>query len=526
MAIVNGTEFEFIDLQPNSGGNTTRHMIRDAQARQDVAVIKGALTAEIQKGLTPALQTDGYYSLTGAFVTDAGRKYCVLSVEPSEKYRITTAISSTAIAGILFRNGEEVVSYLLRGSGSLEIITDYDAVVPANCDNMIVQCASSNRELAISQVYTYPNHAVLQIDTTRLGLGSNILAGKNGTLGTNWTGNAADGWTHTAGSNSSLSFFSADIEADAVYICEFDTTYSADEFLNVGIGDNYRILVYNGTNHITIPLKGSTTQNVFFTPHTNRNFTISNLSMRKIGGNTEYISQALNNVFTINHENNYGFWNILMGPNTAENAVGTTRSIIIGYAAMKALQGGHRNVAIGTFAMSQLTGGENNIAIGADSMLAVKRADDCIAIGKGTAYNGAQREDDIAIGHYALTGSASSSNSKRNVAIGKNAGWYCSGQDNTFLGYQAGYSCQNTNGNTIIGKNALGAATGNHNSCLGEQSGFTAGASNATAIGYNVKADKSNQVKIGNGNVTEVVFCGNKKINFNADGTVTWETVE
>ena len=44
MAIVNGTEYEFIDLQQASGGNTTRHMLRDAQARGDISSLKSALT--------------------------------------------------------------------------------------------------------------------------------------------------------------------------------------------------------------------------------------------------------------------------------------------------------------------------------------------------------------------------------------------------------------------------------------------------------------------------------------------------
>jgi hypothetical protein len=45
------------------------------------------------------------------------------------------------------------------------------------------------------------------------------------------------------------------------------------------------------------------------------------------------------------------------------------------------------------------------------------------------------------------------------------------------------------------------------------------------ALGYLAKATKSNQAMIGSDQITEVVFCGNKKINFNNDGTVTWETL-
>ena len=59
--------------------------------------------------------------------------------------------------------------------------------------------------------------------------------------------------------------------------------------------------------------------------------------------------------------------------------------------------------------------------------------------------------------------------------------------------------------------------------CVGDNTEFANGTHNATALGSGVKTTKSDQVIIGNRNVTEVVFCGNKKIIFNADGSVTWE---
>ena len=49
MAIVNGTEYEFIDMQQASGGNTTRHMLRDAQARGDISSLKSALSDNQQE---------------------------------------------------------------------------------------------------------------------------------------------------------------------------------------------------------------------------------------------------------------------------------------------------------------------------------------------------------------------------------------------------------------------------------------------------------------------------------------------
>lgn len=63
-----------------------------------------------------------------------------------------------------------------------------------------------------------------------------------------------------------------------------------------------------------------------------------------------------------------------------------------------------------------------------------------------------------------------------------------------------------------------------HNVAIGQGASCTDGADNSIAIGYGVNVNKSNQVRIGNDAVEEVIF-GNKKINFNADGTVTWTTI-
>ena len=62
MAIVNGTEYEFIDLQQASGGNTTRHMLKDAQAREDISSLESAIE-EIRSSGTKNLFDDDVISL-------------------------------------------------------------------------------------------------------------------------------------------------------------------------------------------------------------------------------------------------------------------------------------------------------------------------------------------------------------------------------------------------------------------------------------------------------------------------------
>lgn len=466
----------------------------------------------------------GYYNKSGTLVADTSRNFAILPVSAGERFALYTSVASTAIPGILFFDSNDgLMSIDLVGTGTLEIIEGYEFTIPDGCVKLIVQNQSNVRTFELYAIGERLNDTCRYIDQAEISLGPDLLANINGyyVADTNWTGDKASGYTHAAGRADSLSFACAALEDGEIYICEFDTDYAEDEFVNVGIGSQYRIPVYNGTNHIMIPLLAVGAKSLYFTPLSNRSFTISNVTLRKVGGTDAAMNLSLYNVLSTNHEKTYGFWNVFLGKSTAESAVGTTRTLAIGYAALNALQGGHRNVALGTFTMSQMTGGENNVAIGADAMLAIKKAMDCIAIGKGAMYNGTLVEDNVAIGHYALSGSASSSNSKRNVAVGKNAGWYSYGQDNVFVGYQAGYSCKNTNGNVCVGKNAYGAASGNHNTVVGEQSGFADGVSGSSAVGYNAKATKSNQMVLGGANVTEVVIAG-KIVSFNADGTVTW----
>lgn len=48
----------------------------------------------------------------------------------------------------------------------------------------------------------------------------------------------------------------------------------------------------------------------------------------------------------------------------------------------------------------------------------------------------------------------------------------------------------------------------------------------AIALGAGANVTKSYQMMFGSANIAEVVMCGNKNINFNDDGTVTWKHSE
>ena len=376
--------------------------------------------------------------------------------------------------------------------------------------------------------------SVNYVETKTVYLGDNVLG--SATLSDGWT--ETEGlFTHTTGYDADLTFETT-VEAGAVYILEFDTSYTANEFIRVGIGDRYRVLCYQGKSHITVPLTASGGTTLYITP-INKDYVgaIGNITLRKIQESGVEYELELDATVTNNHTQNYGFWNTFIGGDTAENAVGTTRSIAIGTCALRDLQGGHRNIGIGTFAMSQLIGGEENISIGADSMLAVQSAEGCTVMGMSAMYEGKSRKEEIAIGKNALRGT-SNSMTGQNIAIGMYAGYkVTTAKSNIFIGNNSGYN--NTSGycNTFIGDGSgKTLTTGGFNTLIGRNSELPATASNCVVIGDGAKATKNKQVVLGSDVITETLLKGNlvvrgtdgiyRQIVFNSDGTCSWTTVE
>ncbi len=368
-------------------------------------------------------------------------------------------------------------------------------------------------------------------ETKTVYLGDNVLG--SATIGEGWTESGAI-YTHASGYDADLTFETS-VEEGSIYILEFDSNFTRNEFVRVGIGDMYRVLCYQGQSHITVPLMASGGTTLYITP-IDKTYagSISNITLRKIQESGTECVLDLYSTTTNNHAKNYGFWNTFIGKNTAENAVGTTRSIAIGYYTLNSLQGGHRNIGIGTYAMSQLIGGEENVSIGSDSMLAVQKAEACIAIGMSGMYEGASHKGDIAIGKCALYGN-STSQTENNIAIGAYAGnKLTNAKRNVFIGTNAGYNATSGAMNTFIGSNAGQNGTSWGSTAIGAQAD-TGAYSASIAIGYQAKATKSDQAVIGGDTIVETLLKGNlivrgtdgtkRQIVFNNDGTVTWAAI-
>ena len=389
-----------------------------------------------------------------------------------------------------------------------------------------------------------------QIYEKTLNVGSSILTEDQVNLGAGWSGDIATGFTHSTGSVNDLKIQNNTTNNKA-YLVTFNLTNPAEEAVNVKIGNSALVDVYNGTNEVYVGIIADGGY-LSVIPSTNWSGSITNLKLREIQTTGDEVNVIVKNVNTENSDSNItGFWNIVIGYENFNNNENGNRNISIGYGSFNHFKSGTRNIGLGTFALNALISGDRNIAIGADALWKATKAKDCIAIGKASMEGagddlsnniaiGTQTlkkvktgKDNVAIGYGAMANSQDDT-SERNTIIGSLAGFYSNG-NNTALGYRACYYNKGKR-NTCIGESAGSDlyATGDNNTFLGANSGIdNTGATveniktvnGSIAVGNGVKVNKSNQMILGSSNITEVVLCGNKKIIFNNDGTVTWEAI-
>lgn len=363
-----------------------------------------------------------------------------------------------------------------------------------------------------------------------------VLSSEGVVLGAGWSGSLEDGYTHTSGNAEALEFTLASVPNLAKVLITFDVQGLSDSNdIYISTGDSALIKSYNGSTQVVTGLiyAGG---NLKVTPTNNFAGTITNLKCRVLDDNgTETYKTSVNNVYCQRNSLVAGYWNVFIGgkETTASKMQDGTRNIAIGEQALNAMVVGNRNVAIGTFSMPKVTEGENNIAIGSDSIYPVKRAMNSISIGKGT-MSGKSVENCVALGYGAMGLWNSEFIRDGCTAIGAmSAPGVING--NTHVGYRAGV---NTKGayNTSIGYNSLGIGTrssidivGENLTCVGHDASVAnndtaKAANNSTALGYGATITKSNQVVIGNKQIEEVIL-GGKRLLFNNDNTVSWETI-
>lgn len=386
--------------------------------------------------------------------------------------------------------------------------------------------------------------------TQTLKVGENILTEASVVLGANWSGTLASGLSHSSGSTEPLEF-NIPTTNGKPYLISFNATGVGGTVLYAKIGNTPNVDIYNGTTNFNVGIV-SDGGNLVFTPVSSFNGTITNIKLREVQDEGDEVSFEVKNVNTKENSSGLsGFWNVALGFDSFNANENGSRNVALGYCSLQEFKSGTRNLALGAFAMNRLVHGDRNVAIGADSLWYATHARSCIAIGHNSMRGvGTDIENNIAIGPDSLgeiaTGknnvaigsgamrSPQTTNATGCVAIGYEAGYY-SKTGNTNVGFRAGYY------NRGIRNTTLGYQAGSQNYVSGDDNvfiGFDSGINNAggtasnpksasksIALGQNAKVTKSNQMVLGSSDITEVVICGNKKINFNQDGTVTWEQV-
>lgn len=367
-------------------------------------------------------------------------------------------------------------------------------------------------------------------------LQTSVLPSETSVIGAGWAGSIDSGFTHTAGNTDALEFTMASVPNLAKLLITFDVQgLSERNDVYISAGESALIKSYNGGTQVVAGLiyEGG---NLKVTPTSNFAGTITNLKCRVLDGNgTESYTTSVNNVYCQRNSLVAGYWNAFIGgkKTTASRMRNGTRNIAIGEEALNSMVVGNRNVAIGTYSMPGVTEGENNIAIGSDSIYPVKKAMNSVSIGKGT-MSGKSVENCVALGYGAMGLWDFEFIRNGCTAIGAlSAVGVING--NTHVGYRAGV---NTKGayNTSIGYNSLGIGTrrsidivGENLTCVGHDASVAnndtaKAANNSTALGYGATITKSNQVVIGNKQIEEVIL-GGKRLLFNNDNTVSWETI-
>lgn len=192
---------------------------------------------------------------------------------------------------------------------------------------------------------------------------------------------------------------------------------------------------------------------------------------------------------------------------------------------------GSRNKAFGQSALLYNNSGNDNCAFGQSALLVNFSGSRNCSFGNNSLTSNVSGVDNSAFGSNALYYNTAS----YNCAFGKDAMFTNgSGASNNAIGYQSLYSNTTGNNNAALGQGTLyGNTVGTDNTGLGHRAGYGAAGdeattvdtyctfigsyasrssavptatvlTNATAIGYNAKFTKSNQVSLGDNLVTEI----------------------
>jgi len=169
------------------------------------------------------------------------------------------------------------------------------------------------------------------------------------------------------------------------------------------------------------------------------------------------------------------------------------------------------NTGVGALSLHSNTTGSSNVAVGARGLKLNEAGTGNSALGSYTLESNRSGNENTAVGYFALSHNTGSNNtSVGGFGIYNNA----TGSYNTTTGHKAMYGNISGHFNSAFGvQSLLDNESGSLNSAFGAYAGPSAtNLTNTTALGYNATPTASNQVRIGNTNVTSI------------GGKVSWST--
>lgn len=193
---------------------------------------------------------------------------------------------------------------------------------------------------------------------------------------------------------------------------------------------------------------------------------------------------------------------VAIGHDALKTSTASNRIVAIGSETMSLGTGGFRNICIGYQTGQNLTGNDN-VLIGDQVLVNHTSTTGNVMIGSAIAFRQNGGNYNTYIGYTAGTSFGFYSNQKntavgafcmqdlrggadQNTAIGYEAGYNQQNYDNNvYVGYQAGYSGGGQNGTFVGANSGSSATTGTNNmTCIGTDAGARNGKSDITCVGY------------------------------------------
>ena len=388
-------------------------------------------------------------------------------------YFNTTGSYNTATGYFALQNNTTASQNTAIGNYALNTQSFSNSGTPWNSNNVAVghQALYSNQPTATTN--GYENTAI-----GNFALSSNTIGYWNTSIGKSSLYSNTTGFANTATGRQALYSNTTGVENTATG--ENALTHNISGSRNTAVGLN--TLYYNTTGDSNTAIGAS----ALFTNTTGFNNTANGVNAL-LFNSTGYFNTATGT--NALHSNSKGHSNTAYGVNSLYKNDTGNYNVALGANSLYTNTSGVNNIAVGYNSLVFNTNGYSNTAVGHQSLFYNSIGYINVAIGQDALYNNTKGYANVAVGNTSL--------------VYNTEGYY-----NTAIGHQSLFYNSTGYYNTAIGQSALiSNSTGYYNTAIGQSANVGSGdLTNATAIGYNTVATASNQVRLGNSNVTSL-YC-------------------